>query len=128
MKKKEKKVVSGSVKDNSGKLLLGVSIVLKGTSIGTVTDIDGNYSVEVPDDHAILVFSYLGYSTQELSVKGKSRLDVILTEDMQKLEEVVVVGYGTQKKVNLTGAVAQLKGEVLENRPVTNITQAYRVL
>lgn len=124
IEKEEKKVVSGSVKDNSGELLLGVSIVLKGTSIGTVTDIDGNYSVEVPDDHAILVFSYLGYSTQELSVKGKSRLDVILTEDMQKLEEVVVVGYGTQKKVNLTGAVAQLKGEVLENRPVTNITQA----
>lgn len=124
IEKEEKKVVSGSVKDNSGELLLGVSIVLKGTSIGTVTDIDGNYSVEVPDDHAILVFSYLGYSTQELSVKGKSRLDVILTEDMQKLEEVVVVGYGTQKKVNLTGAVAQLKGEILENRPVTNITQA----
>lgn len=118
------KVITGNVKDDRGELLLGVSILIKGTPRGTVTDMDGNYSLEVPNDQAVLVFTYLGYKTKELSVAGKTKLDVVLMEDTQTLEEVVVVGYGTMKKENLTGAVAQLKGETLENRPVTNIAQA----
>ena len=122
--KENKKIVTGNVKDHTGEFLLGVSIVLKGTSVGTVTDIDGNYSIEVPDDHAILVFSYLGYSTRELSVKEKNRIDVILIEDTQKLDEVVVVGFGTQKKVNLTGSVGTVNAESLESRPVQNAVQA----
>lgn len=122
--KEAKKVITGNVKDNRGELLLGVSIVIKGTSTGTVTDIDGNYSIEVPDEHAVLVFNYLGYSVKELSVEGKSRLDVILTEDSQNLDEIVVVGYGTQKKVNLSGAIGTASSKMLENRPVANVGQA----
>ncbi len=102
------KVITGNVKDDRGELLLGVSILIKGTPRGTVTDMDGNYSLEVPNDQAVLVFTYLGYKTKELSVAGKTKLDVVLMEDTQTLEEVVVVGYGTMKKENLTGAVAQL--------------------
>lgn len=117
-------MITGNVKDDRGELLLGVSILIKGTPRGTVTDMDGNYSLEVPDDQAVLVFTYLGYKTKELSVAGKTKLDVVLMEDTQNLEEIVVVGYGTMKKENLTGAVAQLKGDVLESRPVTNISQA----
>lgn len=119
-----RKVITGNVKDDRGELLLGVSILIKGTSQGTVTDIDGNYSIEVPDDQSVLVFTYLGYKTKELSVSGKAKLNVVLMEDTQNLEEVVIVGYGTMKKENLTGAVAQLKGDALESRPVTNISQA----
>lgn len=122
--KKTGKVITGNVKDDRGDHLLGVSILLKGTSRGTVTDIDGNFSIEVPDDKAVLVFTYLGYKTKELPVFGKTKLAVVLMEDIQNLAEVVVVGYGTMKKENLTGAVAQLKGDVLESRPVTNISQA----
>lgn len=118
------KVITGSVKDDRGELLLGVSIFIKGTSQGTVTDIDGNYSIEVTDEQAVLVFSYLGYKNKELSVSGKTKLDVVLIEDTQTLEEIVIVGYGTMKKENLTGAVTQLKGDVLESRPVTNLSQA----
>lgn len=120
----DRKLISGNVKDENGEFLLGVSIIIKGASLGTVTDIDGNYSIEVPNDQAVLVFTYLGYQSKEISVSGKSKLDVVMSEDTQNLEEVVIVGYGTQKKVNLTGAVAQIKGEVLENRPVTSVTQA----
>lgn len=119
-----RKVITGNVKDDRGELLLGVSILIKGTSQGTVTDIDGNYSIEVLDDQSVLVFTYLGYKTKELSVSGKAKLNVVLMEDTQNLEEVVIVGYGTMKKENLTGAVAQLKGDALESRPVTNISQA----
>lgn len=124
VKKEDRKLISGNVKDENGELLLGVSIIIKGTSLGTVTDIDGNYSIEVPNDQSVLVFTYLGYKSKEISVSGKSKLDVIMSEDTKNLEEVIIVGYGTQKKVNLTGAVAQIKGEALESRPVTNISQA----
>lgn len=120
--KQEQKVVTGNVKDNKGELLLGVSIIVKGTTQGTVTDIEGNFSIEVPDN-AVLVFTYLGYTTREISVAGKSRIDVVMTEDTQKLEEVVVVGYGTQKKVNLTGAIGIADNGILENRPIGNIAQ-----
>lgn len=122
--KENRRVITGNVKDNYGEILLGVSIAIKGTSLGTVTDTNGNYSIEVPDEQAVLVFNYLGYKTKEVPVVGKTKLDIVLMEDTQMLAEVVVVGYGAMKKENLTGAVAQLKGEVLESRPVTNISQA----
>lgn len=126
--KENRKVITGSVKDNKGELLLGVSIVLKGTSTGTVTDADGNYSIEVPDNHAVLIFNYLGYRVKELSVEGKSRLDVILAEDAQNLEEIVVVGYGTQKKVNLTGAIGTATAKDLQNKGITNALEGLQGL
>ena len=96
-------IISGTVADEDGNALPGVSIVEKGTSNGTVSDFDGNYSITVQDGQ-ILVFSYLGYETQRISVDG-SILNVILTESSSQLEEVVVIGYGTAQKKDLTGAV-----------------------
>jgi len=112
--------VSGIVLDNSGLPLIGVNIIEKGNaSNGTITDIDGSYSITVADD-AILVFSYTGFETQEVSVVGQSVINIDLLEG-NTLDEVVVVGYGSQKKVNLTGAVSAVSGEVLAARPIANV-------
>lgn len=106
-----------------GEPIIGANVVVKGTTNGTITDIDGNFSLEVPDN-AILVVSYIGYTDRTVEVGNSSKVMVSLSEDTQKLDEVVVVGYGTQKKVNLTGAISSLDAETLENRPITNSTQA----
>lgn len=116
--------VSGNVKDEKGEALIGVSIQIKGTPTGNITDIDGNFTLSSVPANGELVFSYMGYETQTIPVKGKSVINVVLKEDSQALDEVVVVGFGTQKKVNLTGAVASVGAEVLENKPVANIGQA----
>lgn len=116
--------VSGNVKDEKGETLIGVSIQVKGTTIGNITDIDGNYTIPSVPANSELVFSYMGYQTQTIAVKGKKVINVTLKEDSQALEEVVVVGFGTQKKVNLTGAVASVGSDVLENKPVANVGQA----
>lgn len=116
------KTVTGSVTDNMGPLA-GVSIVVKGTTNGTVTDVDGNYSIEVPTG-SVLQFSYIGYNMKEIVVGNQTHIDVKMSEDNQLLDEVVVIGYGTQKKVNLTGAVSSVKGEVLNERTFNNSTTA----
>ena len=116
--------VSGNVKDEKGEALIGVSIQVKGTPTGNITDVDGNYTLSGVSANGELVFSYMGYQTLTIPVKGKSVINVVLKEDSQALEEVVVVGFGTQKKVNLTGAVASVGSEVLENKPVANVGQA----
>jgi len=101
--------VSGTVTDSSGPLP-GASIVVKGTSNGTQADFDGNYTIDNVDSAATLVFSYIGYATQEVAVNGQSTIDVTLAEDASQLDEVVVVGYGTQKRANISGAVAKVGG------------------
>lgn len=116
--------VSGNVKDEKGEALIGVSIQVKGTPTGNITDIDGNYTLPGVPANGELVFSYMGYQSQSIPVKGKAVINVVLKEDSQALDEVVVVGFGTQKKVNLTGAVASVGSDVLENKPVANIGQA----
>lgn len=118
----QQRSISGTVKDTKGDPIIGANVLIKGTTNGTITDIDGNFSLNVPNN-VTLVVSFIGYETQEIVVGNKSRISVSLTEDMEKLDEVVVVGYGTQKKVNLTGAVDQVTSEVIENRPVSNLTQ-----
>ena len=95
-----------------GEPIIGANVVVKGTTNGTITDIDGNFSLEVPDN-AILVVSYIGYTDRTVEVGNSSKVMVSLSEDTQKLDEVVVVGYGTQKKVNLTGAISSLDAETL---------------
>lgn len=115
--------ITGQVKDALGEPIIGANVVVKGTTNGTITDIDGNFSLEVPDN-AILVVSFIGYTDRTVEVGNSSKVMVSLSEDTQKLDEVVVVGYGTQKKVNLTGAISSLDAETLENRPITNSTQA----
>src|SRR5690606_26568632 len=98
------------------------TITVDGTSTGTITDLDGNYSIVVPE-YGVLVFSYIGYEARRVSVDNRTQIDVTLQTDMSSLEEVVVVGYGTQRRGNLTGAVEQFSSEVFENRPMTNINQ-----
>ncbi|MDN3669442.1 TonB-dependent receptor [Echinicola jeungdonensis] len=119
------KEVSGTVVSSEDDMPLpGVSILLKGTSRGTVTDIDGKFSLEVPEEGAILIFSSIGFETQEIPVGNRSTIDVVMQIDMQQLGEVVVVGYGTQKKANITGSIAQIEPENLTERPIQRVDQA----
>lgn len=113
--------VKGKVTDNTGEPLPGVSIILKGTTTGVMTDIDGNYSINVPNNNAVLVISYVGFVPQEHNVGNNVTLDVVLLEQSTDLDEVVVVGYGVQKKINLSGSVASVDSKKLENRAVTNL-------
>lgn len=117
------KRVSGTVKSTNGESIIGANVKVTGTTIGCITDIDGNFTLEVPEN-AKLTVSYIGFQTQEIAIDGKSLVNVVLKEDTEMLEEVVVVGYGTQKKVDLTGAVASVKmDDVLGNRPVGTTSQ-----
>ena len=109
--------VTGSVIDEERQPLIGVNVLIKGTSIGTITDLDGNYRLDVPDQNDILVFSYTGYTPVEEPVNGRAVIEVTLSEGIG-LEEVVVVGYGTAKKETLTGSVEQVKAEAFEDLAV----------
>src|SRR5690606_35375800 len=113
--------INGRVVNESGESLIGVTILIKGTDNGTATDLDGNFRLDDVEENAVLVISYIGYLTQEITVGNKSELTVTLIEDSQNLEEVVVVGYGTQKKTSLTSAVSSLKGEEIASVPLTNL-------
>ena len=116
--------VKGVVYDPTGLTVIGASVIEKGNpSNGTITDIDGNFTMKVPEN-ATLVISYIGYVTVEVPVTPGKPMNITLQEDNQMLEEVVVVGYGVQKKVNLTGSVAMVEGETLEQRPLANATQS----
>ncbi|WP_201723385.1 SusC/RagA family TonB-linked outer membrane protein [Zobellia sp. OII3] len=116
--------VSGMVTDEDGNPLPGANIVEKGTTNGVTADFDGNFSIELADENATLVISYIGFSTMEVSAEGQANINVQLKESAAGLEEVVVVGYGTQKKVTLTGAISNLKGEEVLKSPTTNVSQA----
>ena len=100
---------------------------MKGTSVGAVTDENGKFSIEVPDEKAFLIISFVGYDAQEIQVGNRSEINVKLMSN-STLEEVVVVGYSTQKKVNMTGAVSSVDGQALENRPVSNAANALQGL
>ena len=119
--------VTGIVKDANGEPVIGANVMVKGQSIGTITDIDGRFVLDAPKD-AVLQITYIGYVSQEVKVFGKKELNVVLKEDTETLDEVVVVGFGTQKKVNLTGAVGLATAKELESRPVTSATQALQGL
>ena len=116
--------VKGKVIDETGQGIPGATVKVKGTGQGAVTDINGQFTLKGVDEDATFVVSYLGYITQEIKIKGQKQVTVKLQADLGQLNEVVVVGYGTQKKVNLTGSVSVVKGEDLENRPVVNATQS----
>ena len=113
---------TGVVKDSSGETIIGASVIVKGTPNGTITGLDGDFMLTNVKNGDIIEVSFVGYITQDFVYDGRP-LNVTLKEDTQTLDEVVVVGYGTQKKANLTGAVAQVNGEVLESRPISNIGQ-----
>ncbi|HLN53645.1 MAG TPA: TonB-dependent receptor [Lentimicrobium sp.] len=116
--------VSGKITSSSGEALPGVSIVVRGTTTGVNSDMDGMYTINVPSGNSTLVFSFIGYISKEVNVTGLTRIDVTLDLDVTALEEVIVVGYGTQKKSDITGTVASLPRERLELSPNLNIAQA----
>lgn len=116
--------ITGTVKDNNGEPVIGANVSVKGTTNGTITDVDGNFSLENISDNDIIVISYIGYTSQEIKAGKQTSLKIILKEDTQAIDEVVVVGFGTQKKVNLTGSIGTVKtDEVLKSRPVTNVQE-----
>lgn len=117
----QKLSVSGTVRSQSGESLTGVTVKIQGTTIGIITDISGNYSLQNVPSNATLVFSFVGMLTQEIGLNGRKKLDVVLAESAVGLEEVVVVGYGTAKKINLTGAFASVTSKELKSIPTTNI-------
>lgn len=115
--------ISGMIVDQEGLPVIGANVSVKGTTNGTITDMDGKFELDVPAGAKLLI-SYIGYISQEIPVGSKSDFRIVLKEDTQNLEEVVVVGYGVQKKVNMTGSVAAINSESLANRPVTNASTA----
>src|SRR5690606_20561524 len=113
-------IVTGTILDSDGVPLPGANVVEKGTTNGVTADFDGNFSLVLSDANAILVVSYIGFASHEGAVNGQSNITIVMEESASGLDEVVVVGFGTQKKVNLTGSVASVDGETLTKRPVTN--------
>lgn len=117
--------ISGKVTDkNSQEPVIGASVLIEGTTNGTITDVDGHFMLSNVPAKGNLVISYIGYATQTLPINGKTNFSIALAEDTETLDEVVVVGYGVQKKVNLTGSVSAVKGDALERRPVADATQS----
>lgn len=116
--------LEGTVKDAAGLSLPGVNVLEKGTKNGTSTDFDGHYKIKLTNPKAVLSFSFIGFVTKEVSAAGKTKIDVSLVEDANNLNEVVVIGYGTAKKSDLTGAVASISGNELKKVPVSNIAEA----
>ena len=117
-------LVKGNVKGAKNEPVIGVFVKLKDTNKGTVTDVDGNYNIEVPNAKSTLTFTSLSYVEQSITVGDKTVINVVLQEDSELLDEVVVIGFQTQKKVNLTAAVSSIDSKTFENRPVSNIGQA----
>lgn len=119
-----RRTITGKVSDSRGEVIIGANIMERGTTNGTVTDIDGNFSLTV-SDNAVLRVSYIGFTPSEVPVRNQNTMQIVLHEDTQNLEELVVVGYGVQKKVNLTGSVSTVTyDQELENRPITDVSQA----
>ena len=122
----QSKAVSGTVKSQQGEPLTGVTILIEGTTQGTSTDAQGAFTLQAkPDD--MLAVSYLGYKSQRVKVGTRTKLEVVLTEDQNLMDEVVVVGYGTQRRRNIVGAVENISGEVLENRPNAYLAQLIHI-
>lgn len=120
----QQKSISGKVTDSSGSPLPGVSLIVKGTNNGTITDANGNYSLSNVPEYAVLQFSFVGMKTQEVKVEGKSSINVILAEESIGIDEVVAVGYGTQKKESLIGAIGSVKSDQLLIAPVASTSNA----
>lgn len=123
--KKEQNIINGTItSEEDGQPLPGATILIKGSNAGTVSDLDGNFTITVPDESAILVVSSIGFVQQEIAVGNRTTIHIILQTDMQQLNEVVVVGYGTQKKANITGSIGQIEPENLTERPILTVDQA----
>jgi TonB-dependent SusC/RagA subfamily outer membrane receptor len=116
--------VSGRVTDETDAPIPGVNVLVKGTTVGTTTDSDGRYTLEVENENSVLVFSFIGYETQEIAAGSQTAVNIKMTPDIQSLQEVVVVGYGEQKKTTITGAVTSVKSDIIAQAPVANLSNA----
>ena len=115
--------LNGTVTDVSGESVIGASVLEKGTTNGVITDIDGNFTLSV-SPKATIIISYVGYAPQEIALNGRKELKVVLKEDTELLDEVVVIGYGTQKKSDVSGSVSSVSGDKLNNIPTANAETA----
>lgn len=122
----QRRDITGTVRDNRGQPLPGVAVILKGTTIGTVSDNSGIFQLNIPADAQVLEFSFVGMKRQEVTATGRTLFEVVLEDETFGVDEVVVVGYGTQRKANLTGAVDQVTSEAFEGRSIPNITQGLK--
>src|SRR5690606_7840655 len=118
--------ITGTITDEDNVPLIGVNIQVKGTNKGTSSDLDGRFLLEDIDKNAVLVVSYIGYETQEIAVAGKTNISISLRSDSQLLDEVVVIGYGTLKKSDLTGSITQVKAEELQKHSPANVSDLLR--
>lgn len=118
------KLITGTIRDEKGETLPGVTVTLQGSSTAVSSDMNGNFSINIPDGKGVLIFHFVGFADQELTVKGKDKLQVQLKTGSKSLDEVIVVGYGTQKRSSVTAAVSTIKGKDLASQPVANITDA----
>ena len=116
--------ISGTVSDKNNEPLIGVNIKVKGAPSGTISDFNGKFSLQVPNNNSVLTFSYIGYKTVDQNVDGKSVINIVMEDDSKAIDEVVVVAYGTQRKSHLTGSVASLKNDKLDEIPVSQLDQA----
>jgi TonB-linked SusC/RagA family outer membrane protein len=114
--------ITGTVTSDKGEILPGVTVMQKGTTNGVVTDFDGNYSISLQSGSNVLVYSFVGFVTQEINAEGRNVIDVVLKEDLQSLDEVVVVGYGAQRKGDITGSISTIKSEQLVNAPIASVS------
>ena len=119
----QSKKVTGRVTDTAGEPIIGANVLVKGTTNGVISDLDGNYSLDV-EPGAILQFTYVGFVSQDISVDGRSTINVQMKEDTKSIEEVIVVGYGSQKKETLTGSVANIRGEEITKSPAPNVSSS----
>ena len=119
----QERVVSGTVKDENGDGMPGVNILVKGTASGTASDADGKFSINVPGNDAVLVFTFIGYGTKEVTVGSRTSVDEVMAPDQTSLDEVVVTGYGVDKRRELTGAVSIVKAKDLTVAPTGNVEQ-----
>ena len=121
----QEKAINGTVTDfSSGEAMAGVNVFIEGTTSGTTTDINGKYSLVITQENVVLVFSFIGYDTKKIPLTNQATIDVAMTPSIQTLEDVVIIGYGKEEKINLTGSVAVIKGEQLNARPITQTSQA----
>ena len=116
--------INGNVTDEQGEPIIGANVVIQGTGTGTITDVEGNFKLASVTKGAVMEISFIGYISKTLQVKDASSLKIVLKEDNQALDEVVVVGYGVQRKSDLTGSVASVNSDVLESRPQANLIQS----
>lgn len=116
--------VKGVVKDSNGESIIGANVLEKGTTNGTITDLDGNFTLKVSGKDAILQVSFVGFRSEEMPVGGKTTFNITLQEDSKALEEVVVIGYGSARRSDVTGSIASVDGDKLREMPATNVTYA----